>query len=186
MSEEFSDDTLAEFNNRHDYWSAYLTEWMKKNPTRGNGIENVVPHKAITAFMMLEEGATRKSIESKLGWNYTTCRNFEIRHFLTIQENKKKFSRAFAHATHEGLEVAAMKWEQLKNDPEALAKTSPKDIAIAVGIFTDKGAMMDGMATQTIEVRRGVSVGDAQSMIEAARQRIAAKSQVLEAEVVNP
>jgi hypothetical protein len=74
--------------------------------------------------------------------------------------------------------------EMLNDDDNELKKTPLKDLALAMAIATDKGSMMDGMPSQTIEVRRGASFEDALKFQEEARKRLESKSQVIEAEVV--
>lgn len=71
-------------------------------------------------------------------------------------------------------------------DDDALAKADVKGIALAVGIMTDKGAMMDGMATQFVEHRKAeANVGDAFDFIMKAKERAAQKQITVEAEIVS-
>jgi len=187
MSEEITDEAITEMTDRHDYWEAYLKDWLVKNPgiARSNALELVKPFEAISALMLLEKGETRKSIREKFGWNHTTICNFESRHSLTIQDNRRHFSRKFAMTVEAGLEVLHKKFHMLLDDEDELKKTDVKSVAIAVGIMTDKGAMMDGMASQIIEHRKAdADVGDAYAFIMAAKERAAQKQTVIEAEVI--
>jgi len=69
-------------------------------------------------------------------------------------------------------EVLRRKAEGLLDDVEALKKLNPKDAALTLGILTDKGMTLRGDATAVVEHRRGVSLKDAQEMIEAARKKV--------------
>jgi transcriptional regulator len=179
------DSLESERLERHDYWEAYLKEWTDKNTVRANLIELSNPFSAITALMLMEKGESRSSIAKKLGWNWITASKFEERHTLTIQENRKSFSRRFAMTVSSGLDVLNRKFQQLMEDDEALTKADVKGIAIAVGVMTDKGAMMDGMATQYVEHRKAeANVGDAFDFIMKAKERAAQKQITIEAEVI--
>jgi len=184
MSEELSTETLEEMTARHDYWEAYLKEWVKTCP-RANLAEISSPFSCISALMLLEKGESRSSIQKQLRWNWNTLANFEERHTQTIQENRRRFSRRFAMTASAGLDVLYKKFHQLLEDPEALSKADVKGIAIAVGVMADKGAQMDGMASQVIEHRKsGADMNDVLAMIEAAKERVSKKNPVIEAEVI--
>ncbi len=188
MSDKITDEALAEMTDRHDYWEKYLVRWKADNPTiaRSNALETLKPFEAIAALMLLEKGETRKSIRQKFGWNHYTVVNFEARHTLTIQENRRHFSRKFAMTVEAGLEVLHKKFHMLLEDDDALSKADVKSVAIAVGIMTDKGAQMDGMASQIVEHRNAdANVGDAFEFIKAAKERAAQKAIEVEAEIIS-
>ena len=76
------------------------------------------------------------------------------------------------------------KSEQLANDPDQLKMVSPDRLALTIGIMTDKASQLSGMATTVIEHRKGASIEDAAKMIAEAKMRVANKTKVVEAEIV--
>ena len=176
-----NEDTTRE---RHDFWMKRVEERAAVPGASKNMLEINQPHIAIKALMMLEERIAARDIMKELGCNWQIVNALRVRHSDTIQERRKEFSRNFASVAYQGMEAMAKKFDRMMEDDDLLDKASLKDIAIATGIATDKGMALDGMATVTIEHRRGPSIDDAAKMIAEARARIAASSTTLEAEIV--
>lgn len=78
------------------------------------------------------------------------------------------------------------KLDQIEDDDDQLSKTAPKDIALLMGIVTDKAAALSNQPTVVIEHRSGPTIEDVMIEIQAARDRVAAKlkAQSLEVEEV--
>lgn len=173
-----------ERDQRHDFWFSLVTEAAANAPPNTHYIERTKPSKAIEILMMLEEQASNREIIAKCKTNYNVIGSIRMRFAKPLTERRKEFSKRFATVVEMATDLITKKMMMLDDDDDMLAATSLKDLALTAAIATDKGALMDGMATQTIEVRRGASIGDASKMIEEARARIAAKTTTIEAEIV--
>jgi len=77
--------------------------------------------------------------------------------------------------------VLEEKMQRLQADPDKLDDEKLKDIALAIGIVTDKAANLNGMATSVVEHRSGPSIEDAMKFREEVRQRVQmAKGKVID------
>jgi hypothetical protein len=170
--------------SRHDYWFPKVMEQAQSPKHRFHVLEKQHPERVVKILMMIEESASYREIAEGAKCNYTTISRIRHQYAETILERRKEFSRRFATVSEMASDLMMKKMEMLNDDDNELKKTPLKDLALAMAIATDKGSMMDGMPSQTIEVRRGASFEDALKFQEEARKRLESKSQVIEAEVV--
>ena len=82
-----------------------------------------------------------------------------------------------------GMDLLQEKFDRLYEDPSRLDEISPDRLAVTVGVMTDKAAQLAGMASVTIEHRKGASIEEALEFQKAVRERIKATQTVIEAEV---
>ncbi len=169
---------------RSDFWMKRVEEVESTYSARQNTMERVRPHMVVRILMMIESGSGRREISKECQVNSRAIARIRERYHETIQESRKEFSRKFANATTLAVEAFTERMHNILDDEDELKKVNPKDLAIAVGVFTDKGLLMDGEATSIHEVRKGNSMEDAAAMIEEAKNRIARKSITVEAQIV--
>lgn len=148
-------------------------------------LERRHPHVAAKALWLLAQGAPIKEIARITKIGHMGIRSLEWRHNDTLETKRKEFSQKYAMAAAEFTDLLFEKAERLANNPDELAKISPEKLALTVGIMTDKAAQLSGMASVTVEHRRGPSIDDAAKVIEEARMRIANKvrSEAVDAEL---
>lgn len=170
---------------RYDFWQKEVEKMAASGEHQNHIMEVTKPYKAIAILMMLEEGQPMSRIVEKFNTNNNAIINLRTRHTVPMKERRAIFSRLYSVAAESLAYLLIKKADILTHDEDALKETSLKDIALGMGIATDKAAMLDGMATQTIEVRRGASVSDAARFISEAKARAAEKAKVIDAEVIS-
>ena len=176
--------TLTIEDERLSFWLDKVMTRIETGKLSPHCLERQNPVKAANVLMMLEERISEIKIQKALGCNNNTTRRIRVDFSETIQERRKEFSRRFAVVSEMATDLMMKKMGMLEEDDEMLANTPLKDLALVAAIATDKGGMLDGMPTVTIEHRKGSSIEDALKLREAARQRLT-QTQVIEAEVVS-
>ena len=182
MTEELT--TKQDQIARHDFWFQKVMEKAASLQRGYNILETQHPEKVVKILMMIEESASYREIEKELNCNSNTISRIRFSYADTILERRKEFSRRFATVSEMASDLMMKKMGILNDDDAELMKTPLKDIALAMAIATDKGSQMDGMPSQTIDVRRGVSFEDALKFQEEVKRKLEAKAQVVEAEIV--
>lgn len=150
-------------------------------------LELCEPEKAAKALWMRAQGASYRQIALTLGVEWKTVMALAWRNEETIESKRKEFSKRYAQVAEQFTDILFEKAERLMDNPEKIDEIDPSKLALTVGIMTDKAAQLSGMATVTIEHRKGVTVEDAAKAIEEARKRIAenARARSIEAEIVD-
>lgn len=135
------------------------------------------PQESVVALEMLAMGASYKEIKEKTGLSVNAVMALKARHPMALDVRRKQLA-ADALEIAEGIRLLQKeKIAQLANDPEALAKTNLRDLTLPWGISMDKFFGALGEAQTVVEHRtNGMSIEDAQKMIEAARARVKAAS----------
>ena len=166
-------------------WFLEVKERAKLSP--GNCVEHYAPNKAAMALWLAAQGARITDIQKKTGLGRETIRGLQWRHNDTLETKRKEFSMRYAIAAQDYTDLLFERSQQLFDNPDELAKISPDNIAVTVGILTDKAAQLTGMATTVVEHRKGASLDDAAKMILDAKARIASKikESAIEAEIVD-
>lgn len=149
-------------------------------------LELTNPGKAALILEMLARRDSTNKIMKATGCSCTMVRKLRWRHGETLESRRKEMAQKMALAAEETTELYFKKLEMLDDNDEMLAATSLKDLALSNAIFTDKAMALSGMATVTIEHRKGPSIEDAQAAIAEARAKVAqrAQEQAIEAEVI--
>lgn len=171
---------------RYDFWQKEVEKMAASGDHQNHILEVTKPYKAISILMMLEEGRPMSEITTKFHTNNNAIINIRTRHTESMKERRRHFSKLYSLGAESLAYLLIKKADRLAHDDAALDATPIKELALGVGIMTDKAAMLDGMATQHIEIRRGASLGDASKMIEDARARLAAKTVTVDAEIISP
>ena len=138
-----------------------------------NTLEFINPKGCALVLEGMANGVPLRILEQQTGISRHTMRDLQWRHKETLESRRKDMARKYGQAAEAAMNVGIKKIEMLDADDEMLASTSLKDIALSSAIFVDKAMQLSGMATVTIEHRKGPSIEDAQAAIMAARQKIA-------------
>lgn len=135
------------------------------------------PEESVVALEMLALGASYREIKEKTGLSVNAVMALKARHPMALDARRKALA-ADALEIAEGIRLLQKeKIAQLANDPEALAKTNLRDLTLPWGISMDKFFGALGEAQTVVEHRTGgLSIEDAQKMIEAAKAKVKAAS----------
>lgn len=135
------------------------------------------PQESVVALEMLAMGASYREIKEKTGLSVNAVMALKARHPMALDVRRKQLA-ADALEIAEGIRLLQKeKIAQLANDPGALAKTNLRDLTLPWGIAQDKFFGALGEAQTVVEHRtNGMSIEDAQRMIEAARAKVKAAS----------
>lgn len=149
-----------------------------------NSIEFYDEESTAKALTLFAQGASYRKIEAETGIARHTLIRLKFDQAANIEKLKPYFARKFAAMVDQGLDLMQEKFDRLYEDPTRLDEISPDRLAVTVGVMTDKAAQLAGMASAVIEHRKGSSIEDAAKIIAEARARIAAKTAVIDAEIL--
>lgn len=154
-------------------------------------LENRKPNIVAKIIWMLAQGSDYKSIRNIVGVSHEAIRRIDYEHSknnLAFAEQRKIFADRYAMAAMEYTDLLFEKAQQLHDNPEMLAQTSPEKLATVVGIMQDKCSSLSGATSAELNHKEGLSIEDARALIEAAASRISQKrkgmGQPIEAELV--
>lgn len=151
-----------------------------------SAIENSKPKQAIQALIMMGAGKSFAEIRRVTKLSYEAMKSLEWNHGETIESKRKEYSVRFAVAASQFTDLLFLKAERMLDDPDQLDKVMPDKLALTAAVMTDKAMQLAGMATSTVEIRKGASIDDAKEELEAIKRRVAmrARAGAIEAEVV--
>jgi len=150
----------------------------------GNYLERKQPDKAIQALEMLAEGSSYGMVKAQLGLNWETISRLKARHHMALEQRRGQLAEDALDLVEGFRLLQKEKMKQLAEDPEQLARTNIKDLAIPWGIANDKFLSAMGENKVTIEHKSAApSLEDAMKAIQEARAKIKAASVEV---VVNP
>jgi hypothetical protein len=152
-----------------------------------NLLEKRDPALAAKVLEMLGEGCTFKEISRETSVNWETVSRLKARHSMVLEERRKQLAQD-ALDVAEGLRLLQKeKMRMLAEDPEQLARTNIRDLAIPWGIANDKFLTAMGENKVTIEHKTSApSLEDAMKAIEEARNKLKASSmEVITKDVTN-
>lgn len=156
-----------------------------KGVTKGMTLEWRDPEKAAKALFLLASGASKTRTARECGVINLVIDRLRYNNISELAKRREDLAERLMSLSEDMAEVANAKIEQLKDDPEALKQTSLRDVFIGMGIAADHSSRLAGIPTAVVEHRSGPSVEDYQKMIESARQRLKAETQVIDAEVIH-
>lgn len=179
MSEELSTGQWADIPEM-DYWreevkrraDAHLAEY----PNAKRSMEIAAPEKAAQILYMLAKGDSWKSICDKTGVCRPELSRLERHHIGTLEKYRPRLAKKLTQISARLADIMERKIYQIEDSEEGLSKTSLKDIAISIGVVTDKASQLAGIATSVIEHRSGPTIEDAMKFRDEVRQRIADKA----------
>lgn len=143
----------------------------------GNYLERKDPALAATILERLADGESFRSIQSDTGLKWETISRLKARHKMALDERRAVLADD-ALDIAEGLRLLQKeKMRMLAEDPDQLARTNIRDLAIPWGIANDKFLSAMGENKVTIEHKTAApSLEDAMKAIEEARAKLKAVS----------
>lgn len=173
-----------------EHWSEEVrkraAEHLAANPRAKRALEIREPGLAAEAlYLLAHTGMTKKAIAAHVGVYPQEIWRLE-RHHGTFELRRAGLAARMTNLSNGLARLLERKVDQIEDDDEQLSKTALKDIALSMGIVTDKAAALSNQPTVVIEHRSGPTIEDVMIEIQAARDRVAAKLKVqtIEAEVV--
>lgn len=161
-------------------------QWLAQYPNAWRKTEIREPEKAARAVYLLSESDLKQDeIADEVGLAPKEL-NGLIYHRPEIWEKRRpRVAAKLAGAAEQLADAMDQKMQTLLGDPEELAKTSVKDLALALGIVSDKAAAFNGMATAVVEHRNVGKIEEYEALKAEAQLRLALqKSQAIEAEII--
>ena len=139
----------------------------------GNFLERTDPGKATRALEMLADGESFRTIQKELGLQWDTVARLKARHKVLLDERRAVLAED-ALEVAEGLRLLQKeKMRMLAEDPEQLARTNIRDLAIPWGISIDKYLAVMGENKVTVEHKSAApSLEDAMKAIQEAREKL--------------
>jgi hypothetical protein len=153
-----------------------LIEWRK-------------PAATVQIIEALAEGKSSKFIREKWGLDWGSLCRIRTRHEDLIRRRREVIAED-ALELAEGTRMLAMdKMAMMSDDPEMLAATPLRDLALSYGIFTDKHILATDGGNKMIVEHQGakaVSLADAVKAIEEAKALLRVKRESIEITVSEP
>jgi len=148
-----------------------------------NSVEFYDPVNTAKALTLFAQSFPYSRVEEETGLSRHTLIRLKFDHTANIEKMKPYFARQFAVLADVASDLLMQKFDRLYENPEQLDMISPDRLAVTIGVMTDKAAQLAGMASVTIEHRKGASIEEALEFQKAVRERIKATQTVIEAEV---
>jgi hypothetical protein len=167
--------------------SEMAVEIAKFGEAEGNFLERRDPAKAVKALEMLAEGCSFGKIREELGMKWETISRLKARHQMVLEDRRRELAQD-ALEIAEGLRLLQKeKMRQLAEDPEQLARTNIRDLAIPWGISMDKYMAVIGENKVVVEHKAAApSLEDAMKAIAEARAKLQQSSIDIPAVSVEP
>lgn len=143
----------------------------------GGYLEGRDPAMAAKVLEMLADGNSFSAIRKETGLDWETISRLKARHSMVLEERRKHLAQD-ALDVAEGLRLLQKeKMRMLAEDPDQLARTNIRDLAIPWGIANDKFLSAMGENKVVVEHKAGApSLEDAMKAIEEARAKLKAGS----------
>jgi hypothetical protein len=146
-----------------------LAKQAATSPTK---IEAKRPHEAAQAIELLAQGVSIVRIKEETGISLCALTRLRQDHSEVISHRQERAASDAARAA-DGYRILLMeRANQLGEDPAALAKINPKDLAITFGVCTDKAMSLSGRATVVIEHRTAPSREEYREALKQAQARV--------------
>ena len=139
---------------------------------RSNLIEAVDPPRAIQALFLLATGTSKNQAAKLAGIDERTLARLLERHADSLKMIRESSALKAAAVGEKGLELMGKKFQQLDEDPDALAQIDPAKLAVATGIMIDKAAGLEGRASVVIEHRSAPSRQEYREALKQAQARV--------------
>jgi len=146
---------------------------------RGKGLtlEQRDPERAAMLLERMAGGESATQIEKETGVDKHTLCGLRARHAEALGKRREVLAQDAMELAEKARVLQHEKMEMLFNDPEALAKTNLRDLAMSYGIYADKFHQSTEGNVVTIQHKGGApSIEDAMKVIEAARAKLKAAS----------
>ena len=135
-------------------------------------VEAKKPEQAAVAIEMLAQGVGIVRVREATGLSLCALTRLRQDHCEVISHRQERAANDAARAADAYRMLLEEKADQLGQDAEALAKLSPKDLAVTYGICTDKAMSLSGRATVVIEHRTAPSREEYREALKQAQGRL--------------
>lgn len=137
----------------------------------GNAIEVANPTVVRQIIEGLADGKSQAELEAKFGYDRKTISKIFREYPDAIALVRENIAINAYMDEQQLAEVMRMKVDQMKQDPEQIAKTNIRDIAISVSMMNERYRNAVGENKVVIEHRSGPSIEEFAKVIEEARKK---------------
>ena len=142
---------------------------------RGRNLEQMDPERATMLLERMAGGDSLRKICKEDGTNHGMLCNLRARHAEALGKRREMLAQDAMELAEKARGLQHEKMNMLFDDPEALAKTNLRDLAMSYGIYADKFHQSTEGNVVTIQHKGGApSIEDAMKVIEAARAKLKA------------
>jgi len=171
MSDRKMQDVEPVFTEELQEFAVIIAERGRDKPN--SAIERKNPMLAAMVLEMRARSVPMRKIKAETGVDFAAQIRLERAHAEPMEKWRKRAAEAMAHTSDLARNVLNEKLHMLLDDEESLRSTRVSEIAVAMGVSTDKTMALSGIPSMTIEHKKGASLDDARKMIEAAKQKVA-------------
>lgn len=171
MSSPKMQDVPPPFTEELQEFAAILAERGRNKPH--GALERKNPMLAAMVLEMRSRCVPMRKIKAETGVDFAAQIRLERENAEPMEKWRKRAAEAMAHTSELARNVLNEKLYTLLDDEESLKATRVSEIAVAMGVSTDKTMALSGIPSMTIEHKKGASLDDARKMIEAAKQKVA-------------
>jgi hypothetical protein len=134
------------------------------------GTEMRDPKKAVYALEMLCNGHGYKEVGEMTGLDFQTVIALKARHGQAIEVRRRQLAEDGFELAEGARLLIKEKMRMLAGSPELLQKEKLKDLSVSYAIYQDKAFIAaEGNKTVVEHVKKGVSLEEAQRVIDEAR-----------------
>jgi hypothetical protein len=142
----------------------------------GNAIERANPTMLRQIIERLASGDSFGSISKETGYQKDTIRKIFREYPESIQIIREHQTVTAFMDEAEAREILRLKYEQMLDDPEQIAKANVRDIAICVSMANERYRNASGENKVVIEHRSGPSLEEFAKKLEEAKQKVREKA----------
>lgn len=150
---------------------------MAARTGRGRNLEQVDPEKATRCLERMASGDSLRLIAKEEDTDHGTLCKLRARHAEALGKRREYLAQDAMELAEKARSLQHEKMDMLFQDPEALAKTNLRDLAMSYGIYADKFHQSTEGNVVTIQHKGGApSIADAIAVIEQARAKLKASA----------
>jgi len=158
-----------------EYYAAQVAERARELGHAGMALEVRDPARAAIVLEMRSRNVPFMHIRKATGIDPKTVLRLEQDHKETLEGWRKRAARQLAETADLARNALNEKLVSILEDPELMAATKVSEIAVAMGVSTDKSMALAGVPGVVIEHKKGASVDDAMKAIAEAKARVAGR-----------
>ena len=149
-------------------------------PNANSLMERKNPTKAIRCLERMAEGQSFKKIMREEETDFRTLSSLRGRHVRALEQRRAEVAEGALQISEASRMLLHEKLASLASDPNALDKTSLKDLVVTYGVATDKHFVALGETQRHVVEHRvdATSLEDAAKAIAEAKERVRAKSAI--------
>lgn len=175
-----ADETAEEKTKKVEIPSALIKKVARSisqnaNTAHGNSIERANPALSLTVIQELARGLTIKKIQAKHDVDRTTVSRLLHRHRAVIDDIREYIAADAFMDLQVARGIMHKKFEQMDEDPEAIAKANMRDIVQSVALLNQGYQASVGENKVVIEHRTGPTMEEFAAKIAEAREKARAR-----------